>query len=311
VSISIGMRHRPWGVLPRVVRYVYADVLFLVNLVANLGVLWVVRHYAGVPASAWRLLAAAAAGAVYAVGSLHPAGAFTRTWLGKVVFSLLMVAIAYSPRSWRQLFRLTGYVLCFSFLLAGAAACYWWLGGTSAAAPWWSLPLGAVGAVAVWHLSWTRQMRRDLAVHRCLRAEADISGHHVEFPALVDTGNLLRDPLTNSPVVVVDPSILKDLLPPDITPEDPLGSVRRISSGELKRRVRLIPYCSLGRGEGMLLGLRADRLLVHAPEGSAQHRGVVLALSPRPLCPDGAWAALLPPELASAEEVGEEWRRGD
>lgn len=69
--------------------------------------------------------------------------------------------------------------------------------------------------------------------------------------ALVDSGNLLRDPISGQPVIIVKRKSFK-LISDNI---DPLNS----NDKEIQKRIRLIPVKTVSGG-GMLVGLRTDKI---------------------------------------------------
>lgn len=83
--------------------------------------------------------------------------------------------------------------------------------------------------------------------------------------ALVDTGNNLKDPLNNQPVIIVEQDALKGLLPPEIervvaeVENGELSALQRLETLEAwQTRIRLIPFNSIGRKNGLLVGFRPD-----------------------------------------------------
>ena len=74
----------------------------------------------------------------------------------------------------------------------------------------------------------------------------------IECEALVDTGNLLRDPIDSTAVMIITRSIAERIMPYGI-PED-VSSVH----GELKKYVRIIPITK-GKERVMCLGFLPDR----------------------------------------------------
>ena len=83
------------------------------------------------------------------------------------------------------------------------------------------------------------------------------SGREVSFRALVDTGNLLRDPLTNSPVLVLGAECADTLLCEEEAralrthPDDPAALLGELSRTRGGKAFWLIPYRSAGAG-GMM-----------------------------------------------------------
>lgn len=95
------------------------------------------------------------------------------------------------------------------------------------------------------------------------------------FPALIDTGNRLREPLSGLPVLIAEAALLGDALPRD--------------------GYRVLPFGGVG-GEGQMACFKPNSVWIeqgrkrrHAPE-------VWVAISPGPL--PGMFQALAPPEFA-------------
>ena len=78
--------------------------------------------------------------------------------------------------------------------------------------------------------------------------------------ALLDTGNTLCDPVTGQRVLVVDVQIAAELF--GISPEELADPIRTLSTGHYSG-LRLIPYRSVGRSNGMLLGVQADSVRIN------------------------------------------------
>ena len=92
-------------------------------------------------------------------------------------------------------------------------------------------------------------------------------GEDLECIALLDSGNLLKDPISKSDVVMVNSNILKKYLPENynyehldvVLTEEIINSL----SEDLSARVRLIPYNhATSNGTSMILGIKADYLQI-------------------------------------------------
>lgn len=93
----------------------------------------------------------------------------------------------------------------------------------------------------------------------------------VTVDGMVDSGNLLRDPIGGKPVLVVDSAAIAPLLSPAMATAVASGGVRVSAdlSAEEQRRIRLIPT-GTATGRGLLLALAVDRLFL-TPEGGTPH----------------------------------------
>jgi stage II sporulation protein GA (sporulation sigma-E factor processing peptidase) len=287
------------------VRVVNVDVVFLINFVADLLWLWVTARLARVPVRRWRLVVGAVAGALLAVWAALDEGGWVTLAPGLIAGTLALLAVTFLPCSIRQALRTAGYFLFSGALAAGAVV----LGqlrmpgglgvasystGVVAA----GLILAGAGAKLLWEAARTRsQLARGL-----YGLQVTLGGQSVILSALVDTGNHLRDPLSGTPVAVVEAQALRPLLPPEVYRAVARGweGLERLPAG-WAARCRLVPYQAVGRSDGMLLALTVDAMAVQAPGGGewAPAAGLVgLAISP--LHSEGAYRALLPQDLLPA-----------
>ena len=87
----------------------------------------------------------------------------------------------------------------------------------------------------------------------------EIFGRTRCFRAFCDSGNLLRDPISGSPCVLVRRAALNDILPEELRVADVTGLMGM--DREKGKRIRLIPASS-ALGEGMLVAFRADSVKI-------------------------------------------------
>jgi len=84
--------------------------------------------------------------------------------------------------------------------------------------------------------------------------------------ALLDSGNLLKDPMSNNDVVIVKSSELKGVLPESLLNYDyenidiiKAEEIINLLDDEISSRIRLIPYKHAGSSKGsIILGIKAD-----------------------------------------------------
>lgn len=125
--------------------------------------------------------------------------------------------------------------------------------------------------------------RGGIGKKRLVPVELSYGEKTVRLQALWDTGNTLRDPVTGKPVLVVDSSIADSLLgltPPQL--QQPVESLGMIPG------LRLIPYCGVGKSNGMLLGMHIKQTRIGRRKGSA-----IIAFAPHLLDEKGGYQGLL------------------
>lgn len=302
-------------------RYVYADILFLVNFFFNFSLLYLAGRLSRSPVAGRRLLLAAGLGAAYGVAALFPELAFLMNLPSKLLMSAVMVAIAYPTPRLRSFAGVLGFFYLGAFVVGGAGLAWSYLsqrgaspvaGGGEAAG--FGLGLGVVLPTALFaaillHWAVTAGRERERVLSYCVPCRVVVGSREAEFPALVDTGNRLRDPLSDALVVIVEYPALGGLLPPEFAPvleaepDDPDFSslAGALGPSPWSARLRLIPFTSLGRASGLLVGFRPDAVIVGSRGRSVRRTDVVVCLSPRPLSAEGGYQALLPPEILEAD----------
>lgn len=296
---------------------IYVDMVLLINLVMDYIILWATARLAQIAVNGWRLLAGAALGAGYSLILFFPANTPWLWLVAKVLFSVLMILLTFYPVAWPKLFQAVGYFYLVSFVMGGAVLGALYLANSFAVAPtlagggilirnlpysWLVMAVGAAFFLVYWgSLFIKRNFWQSL-----LRVPVVIgfNGRSLALKALVDTGNNLRDPLTGRPVIVAEYNALRPLLPPELQLKLPVQKepewekiVTSLAGTPWAARVRIIPFHSLGRGPGLLLGFKPDEVVILWEERFIKVTEVVVGLCWQRLTPEGSYRALLHPDL--------------
>jgi stage II sporulation protein GA (sporulation sigma-E factor processing peptidase) len=121
--------------------------------------------------------------------------------------------------------------------------------------------------------------------------------------ALLDTGNQLTDPVTQKPVIILGTKVLKGYVPEKVLKAVGSNEDNRITSlgegleAEWVRRLRLINFNSVGKKQGLMLGLRVDYIEVRTEKKKIRSEDIVIGLIDGVLNKSGKYQALLPPLL--------------
>ena len=251
------------------IREVYVDLYFLINLSMNLLCLMITASLLHLPVKRLRAILASGVGAIYAVTSLilgmgGVIGFFTDISLG-----ILMCTVTFLTRSTPplRLFKYTAVHLLTSMLLGGIMTALYALlnrldlslelleGDTPSV---WSFAILSALA-AIFTARGGRFLGRS-AKTRSVTVNATLFGKRATFLALVDTGNLLRDPVSGRSVIVVERRKLLDALPRDaaaaLSSADPAAW---LAHNAIAPRVRVLPMYT-ANGESLLPALLPDAL---------------------------------------------------
>ena len=220
----------------------------LQNLCMNALTLALAARLAGIATSLARVLSGAALGCGYAVAAYLPGGRFLLGLLPRtLVCAGMTLCLCAGPRiSCRgRTLRAFCFIWLATLLLGGTGAGVFYLLGAAGYGPGALALTAIVGGAGLLYLG-RREIGMPESPTALLTVRAD--GRRVTLPAVVDTGNLLVEPVSNLPVIVVEKAALQGL-----------------AQG---RRTRPVPFASVG-GEGVLPAFAADAVRVDGREVEA------------------------------------------
>lgn len=288
---------------------VYADILFITNLLLDYGILWATARFGHLSTTNLRLILGATLGAVYGVLMIYPQMAFLYVMSVKAIFSLLIIAVAFPRLTIKKYLQATAYFYVISFAMAGAV-----LGGSSflsnnsfffqtldvkSTTLFFALAMAMIfGRWGLIHLKrhWQKSQYR-------IPVEIFIEKKSLIIEALIDTGNELRDPLSRKPVIIVEYQAIKKILPVDFQQyferfggEDVTKVMEHCGNFDWVTKIRMVPFNSIGKHHGMLLGYKPE-LIVILGQKKVVTKDVIICLYHKPLSTSGGYRAVLNPEV--------------
>jgi len=304
---------------------VYVDAVVLANSLVNALLLWAAARLAGVRFRPWRLALAALVGGAYSLALYVPGGEVVCGLWGKLAVSVIMVLVAFLPATAAGLLKLTACLYCVAFTFAGCAfavASFVRAPAPAGVGPFyveldsWRLALALGAGAAVVAVAWRVVGPRLWPGLLYVGLEISLGGRTARLVGLVDSGNRLRDPLTGAPVIIVEYEAMSHLVPAELRAafegpgSDPVGYVGRAAQpgSPWASRLRVLPYRSIGKKDGMMVGLRPDGVALAGAGGPDCGRAAVIGIYPRPLGSDARYQALVPLDLV---EGGGRRARGD
>ncbi len=252
----------------------------LENVAVNIPILWASLRLCGARVRAAPVLAASAFGALYGALALGGGLPLLRALPAQAFAAAAMAALAHGVRDFRSTARVMFFIWIMTFFFGGAGLSIATLLGARgfSFSPWVlviAFPCAMIAAALA--------MRLKRPLPASLDIEVTLEGHAYVFRALIDTGNHLIEPFSGLPVMLVSPAAaLKMNLLDTLTPE-------RAAS----LRLRLIPYHSVGKREGVLTAVKPERISLRRERAS--EREMYLAISRNPLDCEGGFDAILPP----------------
>lgn len=256
---------------------VYIDIILLENLCMNYIILFATAYIMKLKISHIRLVASSGIGAIYSIMLYMQILPIYSNLIMKIVLSIAMVYIAYMPRNIKNIVKQLIIFYLISFAFGGCAFALLYFikpeniimknGVYIGTYPIKIALLGGIVGFVVTYIAFkiikNRASKRDIIYP----LEIKINEKSISMNALLDTGNMLKDPITLMPVIVVEKEMLYDFLPKEI-----LNNLEKIIGGDTKEvteknveymsKFRIIPYNSIGRQNGLMLGFKADKVKI-------------------------------------------------
>lgn len=295
--------------------YVYADVLFFINLIMNALILLLTARLAGIRYTWFRMFGAAVVGGIFSLGCFIPQLYILNNGIAKLLLSMLMIFTAFGWGKIRTFLLLVGAFYLVSFVLGGAVLgwlLFWQSSGSAYAVQWhhaWDkltwLDLAGGSFIGLLLCSGLLRWLLPRLLRRCFlyKVRIEYSRRFTEFTAMLDTGNSLHTVIGKKPVVLVNYSVLQDILDEEAAclfheykSDSWLEHMKQYYDQPWISRIQMIPYRAVGNGS-VLLGFRPDRLTVYTKRGSITTSEVVLGIYNGILSADGRYEGLLHPAI--------------
>ncbi|PKM77646.1 MAG: sigma-E processing peptidase SpoIIGA [Firmicutes bacterium HGW-Firmicutes-15] len=283
---------------------VYADITFLVNFTMDFMILWATAKLSGRPIVYGRCIIASLLGGIYGVAYLFPEMSTWYSLPAKIIFSCIIIVAAFGHRGWKDLKKT---LICFygvSFIMAGATIAVSYLSNNSQGLSfsyWWLL-VGIICAFLLGSYGGKYISAKIIPALLKYRVELHFGDAICRGEGFLDTGNGLRDPLTQRPVVVAEYELLKECFPDDCRAvmdnfSDDNDILQGLSMSSWANRIRVIPFSSIGKKNGLMVGLRCDEIVVDPDKINLLHKNLVVGIYLDKLSTKENYQLLIPSEI--------------
>ncbi len=264
---------------------------------------------------------------MYVVMMFVPELSFLFTFLVKFGLSLVMLWIAFGFVSLQSFihnltafymvnFAIAGGIIGFHYLKQNSGELFEGIWYTASGGLTFELKVGfwfaciafLVGIIIVK----TVQMKRQQVENReslLGKVTVSIENKTIECMGLLDTGNQLSDPLTRTPVMVMEASLWEAYLPPTWCEKLAEGEadklIMELESTDFiwQDRLRLVPYRGVNRGSAFMLALKPDLVRIQLDSKEYVATKVLIGFDGGTLSGEGAYRAIIHPTLTEGEAV--------
>ena len=288
---------------------IYIDIIIVENLIMNYIILYATGIISKDKISYTRIFFASLIGAVYAVAEYLLKLNIYSNIIIKTILSVIIIYVAFNPQNIKKMCKqlIIFYVTTFTF---GGIATYLiyvlkpqniiikngMYVGTYVLKV---IFIGAIIGTIILFIAFKQVKSKITKKDMICKIKIKINGKEKTLDAMVDTGNMLKEPITGTPVAVVERTSLYDLLPKEIlnNTESILGGDFKNIPEDIKReyipKLKIIPFASLGKQNGMLIGIKPEKLEVINEQTEEEKNNAIIGIYNKSLTKRGEYKALI------------------
>lgn len=288
---------------------IYIDTIFFENIIMNVIILYATAIVLKIKPKLIKIVLSSAIGSIYAIILYVTKLSIYTSIISKIILSVIMIYIGFNPQGVKKLCKQVVIFYLISFIFGGVALYLIYTikpqsifiknGIYIGNYVFKVIFLGAILAFGIIKISIKIIKTKINTKDMYCRIKIKINNMKIETIAMLDTGNLAKEPITNTPVIIVERSLLDNVISKEI-----LDNVDKILEGDLSQisekikneyitKLRCIPFSSLGKQNGMMLGIKADELEVEVDEEKKVSQNIIIGIYDKELSKKGEYRALI------------------
>ncbi len=288
---------------------IYVDIVLLENLIMNYIILCVTAIIVKLEINYIRIFVASLLGSLYAIISYVSSLEIYSTVILKIILSIIIVYISFNPQSIKKMWKELLIFYLTSFLFGGVALSLLYfinpkdiiskngvlVGTYPIKVAVMGGIIGSIIIIASFKIIKSKITNKDMFCNINIK----INDNYIKTKAMIDTGNLLKEPISNIPVVVLEHSLLYDVIPKEV-----LNNLEKILGGDFENipekikeeyilKLKIIPYTSLGKQNGMLVGIKAEEIIIEKDGEKLNRNNIIIGIYNKSLTKKGEYRALI------------------
>ncbi len=291
---------------------IYLDIIIIENLIMNYIILYATGIISKVKIYYLKIFISSLIGAIYvAIQYISKLDIYANSII-KLILSIIIVYIAFNPQDIKKMCKelVLFYLTTFTF---GGVATYliyvlkpqniiikngMYVGTYVLKVIFIGAIIGTIILIIAFKLAKSKITKKDMIC----KIKIKLDGKEKDLTAMVDTGNMLKEPITGNPVIVVEKVALYDLVPKEI-----LNNTEAILGGDFEKipehikeeyisKLKMIPFSSLGKQNGMLIGIKPQSIEI-INEQIEKKDNAIIGIYNKSLTKRGEYNALIGMEL--------------
>lgn len=295
--------------------YVYAEYILIENIVINYIILYATKIITKTKSSRTRLFLSSLIGSLYILVVFYPSFEFMGKFIIKFSVSALMIIIAFNPDKFNIFLKQISAFYLASFVFAGTIMGVYYILNNNFRLTNVSfnnarelirfLVIGIGLAVILIHYIFRYHRARMNKENFLTNITISLNNKKANLVALIDTGNSLKEPITQKPVIIAEYNSICEILPEGLKKMylekknfdlETIAKVMEEIGNEIK--LRLIPFKSLGNENGILIGFKPDSITIYLEnETKRLKEEIIVAIYNSKLAQDEQYNGLLHPEI--------------
>ncbi|MCH1623866.1 sigma-E processing peptidase SpoIIGA [Fredinandcohnia quinoae] len=297
--------------------YIYLDVIWLLNFCFDALLLLLTAIILKRKVNKWRILVSSFIGSLLVLLMVSPFAEYSSHPFVKFLFSLAIIGVAFGYKRFRFFIQglLTFYFT--TFMLGGGmiGVHYFFefemafLDGTLVTnSSSFGNPISwgfvMIGFPIVWYFSKNRLNdieTKKIFYDQIVKVMIEIEDVTLNVKGLVDNGNQLLDPITRSPVMILDVNKYENFFPKMVIEQS--KNIELITDNlsdtthNWENRLRLIPYRGVGQEHQFLLAIKPDRITIYQERETVEVKKALLALNHTILSTDDEYDCIIHPNM--------------
>lgn len=256
---------------------IYLDIVFLENALMNYIILYATGFVQKRKMKNFKLIISSVLGALYAIISYLKIIPIYSTLFMKILLSVIMIYVAFNNENAKQLLKNLLLFYLASFVIGGCALAMLYMISPKRVSFQNGVLVGTypmkitliAGLVGFFIIQYSFSLNKRQMKIKDLLCELEIvvNNKKVKMKGYIDSGNTLKDPISKKPVIIVEKEVMQEIV-----------DVNKLLGGDENLKIRLIPFKSIGKQNGMLIGIRPEYVKIKYNENQIITKKVIIGI---------------------------------
>lgn len=297
---------------------IYLDIIFIENLLMNYIILFAVSVVMKIQIKQIRLILSSAIGSIYAIIVYLNIIPISSSIFMKIILSIVMTYVAFYAKNVKRLIKelLMFYLISFIFGGCTIALIYFikpenvkikngvFVGTYPIKVALFGGGLAFIITQIAFKITKNKLSSKDMICDLYVY----YGEKNLKIKALIDSGNMLKEPISGMPVVVIEKESAEKIIPQKLIKysEEILNNKNSdeytVEDMQYISKIRMIPFMSLGKQNGMLAGIKIKKIKIIFDDKENEIENVVLGIYDKKISKDNKYNALIGLEILERSE---------